>query len=168
MTTKNRTRLVWSIAGLLAAALLVMAAVAVPIHSVQTEGTVIPTTRVAEGDVSVVVYTTGEFKPLKAQALVAPSVGGPMQILRIAATGTRFVDIALIAALAAIALQLVPLPANLRAAIAPASMAFDRAARITGAAVTAASARPISVVLDAPGSRGILASWITASVCRRA
>ncbi|PYR28767.1 MAG: hypothetical protein DMF98_01885, partial [Acidobacteria bacterium] len=61
-------------------------------------------------------------------------------------SGTRFVDIALIAALAAIALQLVPLPANLRAAIAPASMAFDRAARVTGAAVvTAASARPISV-----------------------
>src|SRR5438874_532419 len=88
MTTKNRTRLVWSIAGLLATALLVTASVAVPIQSVQTEGTVIPTTRVAEGDVSVVVYTTGEFKPLKAQALVAPSVGGPMQILRIAATGT--------------------------------------------------------------------------------
>src|SRR5213596_1439013 len=56
---------------------------------------------------------------------------------RIAARGTRFVDIALIAALAATALQLVPLPANIRAAIAPASMAFDRAARVTGATVTA-------------------------------
>jgi O-antigen ligase len=64
---------------------------------------------------------------------------------RIAATGTRFVDMALIAALAAIALQLVPLPAHLRAAIAPASMAFDRAARVTGAAVTAVSTRSISV-----------------------
>jgi len=64
---------------------------------------------------------------------------------RIAARGTRFVDIALIAALAATALQLVPLPANLRAAIAPASMAFDRAARVTGATVTAVSNRPISI-----------------------
>src|SRR2546429_9522607 len=88
MPTKKRPRLVWPIAGPLATALLVTATFAVPIKSVKTEGTVIPPTRVGEGDVSVVVYTTGEFKPLKAQALVAPSVGGPMQILRIAATGT--------------------------------------------------------------------------------
>ena len=34
------------------------------------------------------VHATGDLRPLKAQALVAPAVGGPMQILYIAATGT--------------------------------------------------------------------------------
>ena len=54
----------------------------------QTDGNVIPTARVAQGDVPVVVHATGELRPLRAQALVAPAVGGPMQILNIAATGT--------------------------------------------------------------------------------
>ena len=36
----------------------------------------------------VVVHATGDLRPLKAQALVAPAVGGPMQILSIPATGT--------------------------------------------------------------------------------
>ncbi len=57
-------------------------------QGVQTDGNVIPTARVAQGDVPVVVHATGDFRPLKAQALVAPAVGGPMQILTIAATGT--------------------------------------------------------------------------------
>ena len=57
-------------------------------QGVQTDGNVIPTARVAEGDVPVVVHATGELRPLRAQALVAPAVGGPMQILSIAATGT--------------------------------------------------------------------------------
>ena len=57
-------------------------------QGVQTDGNVIPTARVAQGDVPVVVHATGDLRPLKAQALVAPSVGGPMQILSIAATGT--------------------------------------------------------------------------------
>jgi len=88
MTIATRKRIGWSIAGLLATALVVTAIVAGASQGVQTDDTVVPTTRVAEGDVAVVVYTTGEVKSLKAQALVAPSVGGPMQILRIAATGT--------------------------------------------------------------------------------
>ena len=57
-------------------------------QGVQTDGSVIPTARVAQGDVPVVVHATGELRPLRAQALVAPAVGGPMQILSIAATGT--------------------------------------------------------------------------------
>ena len=88
MTKRTRKHLGLSLAGVLVTALVITAIVASPIHSVQTEGDIIPTARVAEGDVSVVVYATGELKPLKAQTLVAPSVGGPMQILTIAGTGT--------------------------------------------------------------------------------
>src|SRR5919108_749744 len=88
MTKPNRTHLSWSLAGLLGTAVVITAIVAAPIQSVQTESSVIPTARVAEGDVPVVVYASGDLRPLKAQALVAPSVGGPMQILHIAATGT--------------------------------------------------------------------------------
>ena len=57
-------------------------------QGVQTDANAIPTARVAQGDVPVVVHATGDLRPLKAQALVAPAVGGPMQILTIAATGT--------------------------------------------------------------------------------
>src|ERR687887_2774703 len=88
MKTPNRKRLGLSLAGMLGIAVVITAIVAVPLQSVQTEGSIIPTARVVEGDVPIVVYATGDLRPLKAQALVAPSVGGPMQILRIAATGT--------------------------------------------------------------------------------
>ena len=88
MTKPNRKRLGWSLAGVVGIALVIAAIVAAPMQGVQTDGSVIPTARVAQGDVPVVVHATGELRPLKAQALVAPAVGGPMQILSIAATGT--------------------------------------------------------------------------------
>jgi HlyD family secretion protein len=89
MTKANRRRLGWSLAGVLGIALAIAAIAAVRLQGVQTDGNVIPTARVAQGDVPVVVHATGDLRPLKAQALVAPAVGGPMQILTIAATGTR-------------------------------------------------------------------------------
>jgi HlyD family secretion protein len=88
MTDKNRKRLGWSIAGALAAVVVIAALLAVPMQGVQTDANVIPTARVVQGDVPVVVHATGELRPMRAQALVAPAVGGPMQILSIAATGT--------------------------------------------------------------------------------
>jgi multidrug resistance efflux pump len=88
MTAQNRRRLGWSVAGMLGVALVIAAIAVTPMQGVQSEGTVIPTAHVLEGDVPVVVHATGELKPLRAQALVAPSVGGPMQILSIAGTGT--------------------------------------------------------------------------------
>jgi multidrug resistance efflux pump len=88
MTKPNRRRLGWSLAGVIGIALVIAAFVAPPIHGVQTEDGLIPTARVVQGDVPVVVYATGELRPLGALALVAPAVGGPMQILSIAATGT--------------------------------------------------------------------------------
>src|SRR5438552_16904184 len=87
MNKSNRRHLGLSLAGLFGAALVITAIVAAPIQSVQTEGSVVPTARVTEGDVPVVVYATGDLRPLQAQTLVAPSLGGPLQILHIAATG---------------------------------------------------------------------------------
>jgi multidrug resistance efflux pump len=88
MTKPNRRRLGWSLAAVLGIALVIAAIAVSPMQGVQTEGNVIPTARVAQGDVPVVVHATGELRPLRTQELVAPAAGGPMQILRIAATGT--------------------------------------------------------------------------------
>jgi len=55
---------------------------------------------------------------------------------------TRLLDLALILSLAAIALQLVPLPLGLRNQIAPAAAAYDRAMRFD---TTAATERPLSI-----------------------
>jgi HlyD family secretion protein len=88
MTEANRKRIGWSLAGVVGVALLVAAITVAPMQGVQSDGDLIPTARVAEGDVPVVVHASGELKPMRAQTLVAPSVGGPMQILTIEATGT--------------------------------------------------------------------------------
>ena len=70
MTRPNRRRLGWPLAGILGIALVLAAIVAVPMQGVQTDGNVVPTARVAQGDVPVVVHATGDLRPLKAQALV--------------------------------------------------------------------------------------------------
>src|SRR5206468_8563854 len=51
---------------------------------------------------------------------------------RVAMLETRFIDVSLASALFAIALQLVPIPSQLRPAMTPAAVAFDRAARVGG------------------------------------
>jgi multidrug efflux pump subunit AcrA (membrane-fusion protein) len=88
MTKANRRRIGWSIAGIAGAALVIAAFFVVPTHGVQTEGGDIPTARVAQGDVPVVVHTTGELRPVRSVGLVAPAIGGPLQILTITGTGT--------------------------------------------------------------------------------
>ena len=88
MTKRNRTRLGWSLAGVVGAALVITGLLVVPMHGVQTDGALIPTARVVEGDVPVVVHTTGELRPVRSIGLAAPSIGGPLQILHITATGT--------------------------------------------------------------------------------
>ena len=88
MTRANRKRIGWSIAGIAAAALLIAALSVVPTHGVQTDGGDIPTARVTQGDVPVVVHTTGELRPVRSAGLVAPAIGGPLQILNITGTGT--------------------------------------------------------------------------------
>jgi multidrug resistance efflux pump len=88
MTATTRRKLGWSLAGGLALVLAIAAGIVAPMQGVRPTGTVIPTARVAEGDVPVVVHASGELRPQRAHGLVAPSVGGPMQILSIQATGT--------------------------------------------------------------------------------
>ena len=73
---------------MIGAALLITAFLVVPMQGVQTDGAVIPTARVMEGDVPVVVHTTGELRPVRSVGLVAPAIGGPLQILHIMGTGT--------------------------------------------------------------------------------
>src|SRR5688572_465129 len=88
MKAPNRNRLGWSLAGIVGVALVIGGLFVVPTHGVQTEGAVIPTARVVEGDVPVVVHTTGELRPVRSVGLVAPAIGGPLQILHIMSTGT--------------------------------------------------------------------------------
>jgi multidrug efflux pump subunit AcrA (membrane-fusion protein) len=88
MKKPNRARIGWSLAGIVVAAMAIAAIMTVPMHGVQTDGTVIPTARVLEGDVPVVVFATGELRPVRAVGLVAPAIGGPLQILQIMGTGT--------------------------------------------------------------------------------
>jgi HlyD family secretion protein len=78
----------WSILGMLGGALVIAALATIPMQGVQTRGAIIPTAHVMEGDVPVVVYATGELRPVRAVGLVAPAIGGPLQILHIMGTGT--------------------------------------------------------------------------------
>ncbi len=48
----------------------------------------IPTARVRRGNLELKVHTTGELRPARTSMLVAPSVGGSMQILHLMKTGT--------------------------------------------------------------------------------
>ena len=88
MSKRQRKHLAWPIAGIVAAAVIIGAILSVPMHGVQTEGASIPTARGVEGDVRVVAHTTGALRPDRALGLVAPAIGGPLQILHIMGTGT--------------------------------------------------------------------------------
>jgi len=68
---------------------------------------------------------------------------------RVARRGTRLTDLALIAAVAAIAVQLIPLPLNLRLAIAPSSIAYEQIARVAAGGGAPPPAGPMTVNRDA-------------------
>jgi len=80
--------------------------------------------------------------PLMASVLILTRLVRP----RIATRANRALDLALIAALAAVALQLVPLPSALRPIAAPAAVAFERAVRV---ADPGGGSGPITVDPDA-------------------
>lgn len=89
MPMKSRTGRRRAIVGLAGAASLLAAAfLAMPMDGMEADGPVIPTARVAQGDVPVIVHATGELRPIRSVGLVAPAIGGPLQILHIMATGT--------------------------------------------------------------------------------
>jgi O-antigen ligase len=58
---------------------------------------------------------------------------------------SRALDWALVACLAAVAIQLIPLPYAIREALSPGAVAFDRLVRIDAAAGAPAAARPLSI-----------------------
>jgi O-antigen ligase len=102
--------------------------------------------------VGLVCWTLFAF-PHFYRATVLPLAGGivllaflrPPNIAFLASRGrksARFLDLAIILSLVAIACQLVPLPASLRSQIAPASVAYDRAMRLDPAP---AMERPLSI-----------------------
>jgi HlyD family secretion protein len=83
---KPRTKI-----GLLAGALLLTAlgaAVSVSVAKLRGAEHDLPTTRVRRGDVDLKVYIYGELRALHSAMLVAPSVGGTLQIVRLAKTGS--------------------------------------------------------------------------------
>ncbi len=86
-----------------------------------------------------------------AGVLALTLVERPTPIVR----GTRTLDLALIGGLGGLALQLVPLPADTRALVAPAAAAFDRALRFPSASTPA---RPASIVPGATGHALLVAS----------
>ena len=49
----------------------------------------IPTARVRRGNPELKAYTTGELRPVRSVMLVAPPVGGTLQIVKLLKTGTR-------------------------------------------------------------------------------
>lgn len=59
------------------------------LQETRRSGTAIATTRVKRGTVETKVYTNGELRPSKTAMLVAPPVGGTLQIVSLANTGTR-------------------------------------------------------------------------------
>jgi O-antigen ligase len=73
--------------------------------------------------------------------LWGPPSGGPIR-LKPDPTHARLLDFALVLALAAVALQLVPLSPGLRGRLAPAAVAYDRAMRFE---TIAATERPLSI-----------------------
>jgi HlyD family secretion protein len=67
----------------------VAAGVARGLQQLRSAATEIPTMRVQRGALQLNVYTTGELRPVRSAMLVAPPVGGTLQIVRLTKTGAR-------------------------------------------------------------------------------
>jgi len=70
--------------------ILVFAAVEIPkvLQKLQATGPDIPTARVSRGSLEMKVYTTGELRPSQSAMVVAPPVGGTLQIVQVVKSGT--------------------------------------------------------------------------------
>jgi HlyD family secretion protein len=77
------------IGGSIAAAVLAAAIAVVVLRSALTASSAaaIPTARVQRGPVQVKVFTTGELRAARSMQLIAPPVGGNLQIVQLAASG---------------------------------------------------------------------------------
>lgn len=70
-------------------AVAVLLFVAVAAFNWRPAGPATPTTRVKKGDFTLDIHVTGELKPAKSAMLLAPPVGGNLQIMTLKPSGTR-------------------------------------------------------------------------------
>jgi multidrug efflux pump subunit AcrA (membrane-fusion protein) len=78
----------WGVLGVVLAVGLAGAAAVTGMQDLAPAAATIPTTRAIKGDLDVRVHTLGELAPRRSMSLSAPSVGGMLQILRLAAGGS--------------------------------------------------------------------------------
>ena len=87
MASKKKVRIVLTV---LAAFIVLAAASGLVLSGPQAFGArsdSIPTVRVKRGNLELKVYTTGELRPAKSMLLMAPQMGGTLQIVTLARTG---------------------------------------------------------------------------------
>jgi multidrug efflux pump subunit AcrA (membrane-fusion protein) len=75
-----------------AAAAVALAALAGAVRVGTRQGTKVPTTKVRRGDLSIDVYTRGEFRATRSEMLVAPQAPGSLQIVSLTKTGARVLE----------------------------------------------------------------------------
>jgi HlyD family secretion protein len=68
--------------------LVVVGGVAAALKGLRGQAQEIPTVKVKRGTLDLKVYTTGELRPARSSMLVAPSVGGTLQIVHLLPAGT--------------------------------------------------------------------------------
>jgi HlyD family secretion protein len=72
-----------------AAAVVGLAVLAGTVRLAARQSTKVPTTKARRGDLSIDVYTRGEFRATRSAMLVAPQAPGSLQIVSLAKTGAR-------------------------------------------------------------------------------
>src|SRR5512142_3147259 len=79
------------VVGVLMVLLIAVAAVVAPVAMTRLRKppSEIPTARVLRGPLDLKVYTTGELRPARISMLSAPPVGGVLQVVHLAKSGTR-------------------------------------------------------------------------------
>jgi multidrug resistance efflux pump len=87
MALKNKTRLVLGTLATLAVVAAVSGVVLSGTQAFSVRSDSIPTVRVKRGNLELKVYTTGELRPAKSALLMAPQMGGTLQIVSLARTG---------------------------------------------------------------------------------
>lgn len=78
----------WLAAAVVLTVALVTGAVALGLQNLTPAPDRIPTTRATRGDIDVRVHTLGELGPRRSMSLAAPTVGGMLQIVTLAAPGS--------------------------------------------------------------------------------
>jgi len=87
MASKKKIRIVVSVLATLAVFAAVSGVVLSGTQAFSARNDSIPTVQVKRGNLELKVYTTGELRPAKSMVLMAPQMGGTLQIVTLARTG---------------------------------------------------------------------------------